>query len=85
MKLIQKKKVILISIKEKLKTSDIENLGAEFYGKINQGKSSKEYFVISDTVTGKYNNLLGHFLHGIKLKSYEFNKYKSKKKIKLLP
>ena len=30
-----KKKVILISVKEKLKTSDIENLGAEFYGKIN--------------------------------------------------
>ena len=77
-----KKKVILISVKEKLKTSDIENLGAEFYGKINQGKSSKEYFVISDTITSKYNNLLGHFLHGIKLKSYEFNKYKSKKENK---
>ena len=84
MKLIQKKKVILISIKEKLKTSDIENLGAEFYGKINQGKSSKEYFVISDTIAGKYNNLLGHFLHGIKLKSYEFNKYKTKKENKIL-
>ena len=44
-----------------MKTSDIENLGAEFYGKINQGKNKKEYFVISDTIAGKYNNLLGHF------------------------
>ncbi len=79
-----KKKVILISIKEKLKTSDIENLGAEFYGSINQEKNKKEYFVISDTIAGKQSNLLGHFLHGIKLKSYEFNKYKTKKENKII-
>ena len=30
-----KKKIILISIKKNLKTSDIENLGSEFYGRIN--------------------------------------------------
>ena len=28
-----KKKIILISIKKKLNNSDIENLGAEFYGR----------------------------------------------------
>ena len=50
--------------------------------KLIKEKNSKEYFVISDTITGKYNNLLGHFLHGIKLKSYEFNKYKTKKENK---
>ncbi len=76
-----KKKIVLISIKEKLKNSDIENLGAEFYGRINYGKKS-EYFLFSDSVTKKNENFLGHFLHGLKLKSYEFNKYKTKKDIR---
>ena len=38
-----------------------------------------EYFIVSDSVVEKNNNFLGYFLHGIKLKSYEFKKYKSKK------
>ena len=42
-----KKKIILISIKNNIKTSDIENLGAEFFGRVNHGKNS-EYFIISD-------------------------------------
>ncbi len=73
-----KKKIVLVSIKKNLKTYEIENLGAEFYKKINQGKNT-EYFVISDSVIGKENNFLGYFLHGLKLKSYEFKKYKTKK------
>ena len=32
----------------------------------------------------KHNNFLGHFLHGLKLKSYEFKKYKTKKEIRLI-
>ena len=72
-----KKKVILISIKNDLKISDIENLGAEFYGRINYGKNC-EYFLDTDSLTGKYENFVGHFLHGLKLKSYEFKKYKTK-------
>ena len=78
-----KKKIILISIKDKLKLSDIEKLGAEFYGFINYGKNC-EYFVISDSVVSKDNNFLGHFLHGLKLKSYEFKKYKTKKDIRTI-
>ena len=73
-----KKKIVLISIKKNLKTSDIENLGAEFFGRINYGKNS-EYKITSDSIQGKYENFLGHFLHGLKLKSYEFKKYKTKK------
>ena len=73
-----KKRIILVSIKNNIKTSDIENLGAELFGRINFGKNSN-YFVNSDSVFGKHDNFLGHFLHGLKLKSYEFNKYKSKK------
>ncbi len=76
--LTSKKKVVLVSIKNNLKNSDIENLGAELFGRINYGKNN-EYDVISDSITVKHNNFLGHFLHGAKLKSYEFNKYKSKK------
>jgi leucyl aminopeptidase len=73
-----KKKIALVSIKKNLKTSDVEKLGAEFYKKINFGKNS-EYFIISDSFVGKNDNLLGYFLHGLKLKSYEFKKYKTKK------
>ncbi len=73
-----RKKIVLVSIKNNLRTSDIERLGAEFFGQVNYGKNS-EYQLISDSVIGKNNYFLGHFLHGIKLKSYEFQKYKSKK------
>ena len=73
-----KKKIILISIKKNIKISDVENLGAEFYKKINFGKNS-EYFIISDSAVTKVDNFLGYFLHGLKLKSYEFKKYKTKK------
>ena len=78
-----KKKIFLISIKKDLKNFDIENLGAEFYARINYGKKS-EYFINTDSIITKNENLIGHFLHGLKLKSYEFNKYKTKKEIRLI-
>ncbi len=81
--LTSKKKIVLISIKEKLKTSDVENLGAELYGRINYGKNS-EYFIVSDSIVGNNDNFLGHFLHGLKLKSYEFKKYKTKNETRLI-
>ena len=61
-----KKKIILISIKNDLKIIDIENLGAEFYGRVNYGKNS-EYFINSDSISSKYENFLIHFIHGLKL------------------
>ena len=73
-----KKTIFLISVKKNLDPSDIENLGAEFHSYINYNKVN-EYFINSDSISGKSENLLGHFLHGLKLKSYEFNIYKSKK------
>ena len=78
-----KKNIVLISIKNNLKTSDIENLGAEFYERLNNGKN-KEYNIISDSIISKQGNFLGYFLHGIKLKSYEFKKYKTKKDTRLI-
>ena len=76
-----KKKIILISVKKDIKSSDIESLGAEFYDRINYGTKS-EYFLFSDSLIGKHENFISHFLHGIKLKSYEFKKYKTKKETK---
>ena len=78
-----KRKIILISIKQKLKSSDIENLGAEFYVRINYGKNV-EYFLNTDSVIGKNEKFIGHFLHGLKLKSYEFKKYKSKQETRII-
>ena len=81
--LTSKKKILLISIKKDLKNFEIENLGAEFYGRINYGKNS-EYIINSDSVIGKHENFIGHFLHGLKLKSYKFNKYKTKKEKRVI-
>ena len=51
--------------------------------RVNYGKNS-EYFLYTDSVPSeKYKNFVGHFLHGLKLKSYEFKKYKTKKELEL--
>ena len=81
--LSSKKKIVLISIKKNLKTFDIENLGAEFYGRINYGKNS-EYFVNPESIVSNQKNFIDFFLHGLKLKSYEFKKYKTKKETRLI-
>ena len=78
-----KKKKILISIKKNLKTFDLENLGAEFFNKVNYGKKN-EYLINSDSLIVKNKDFLGHFLHGFKLKSYEFKKYKTKKENRII-
>ena len=81
--LSSKKKIVLVSVKKSIKISDIENLGAEFYGRINYGKNS-EYFINSDSIAVNQKDFIGHFLHGLKLKSYEFNKYKTKKETRII-
>jgi len=79
-----KKTIFLVSIKNDLRTSDIEGLGAKFHGHINYDKKN-DYFINSDTIiSNKIENFVGYFLHGLKLKSYEFNIYKSKKNKRLI-
>jgi len=73
-----KKTVFLVSIKKNIEISDIENLGAKFHSHINYDKQN-DYSINSDTANSKIKNFVGYFLHGLKLKSYEFNIYKSKK------
>ncbi len=73
-----KKKIILVSFKTNITTSETENLGAKFYDKIKKFKQNN-FVINSDTNKNTSKNLIGYFLHGIKLKSYFFEKYKSKK------
>ncbi len=81
--LSSKKKVVLVSIKKNIENFEIENLGAELYDLINSGKNP-EYFISSENLPGVHKNFLGHLLHGLKLKSYDFKKYKSKKEKRLI-
>ena len=82
-KINSKKTIVLVSIKNNFKISDYENLGGEFFKNIDKEKND-EYYIISESEVNKKENFLGHFLHGIKLKSYEFTKYKSKKNKKII-
>ena len=78
-----KRKVILISLKKNSTSSDLENLGAEFYETFKNFKTN-EYNLISDSISNNLKNYIGYFLHGLKLKSYVFEKYKTKKNNKIL-
>ena len=60
----------------------MQKIWSRIYKLVNHGKNS-EYFIISDSIPDKHNSFLGQFLHGVKLKSYEFKKYKQKKKQEL--
>ena len=73
------KRIILVSIKNDDEISDIESLGAKLYENIKVEKN-KTYFINAESFERKQKNLVSYFLHGLKLKSYEFNKYKTKKK-----
>jgi len=73
-----KKKIILVSLKKNIKNFEAENLGAKFYDLFKDLKLNL-FNLNSDSISNKLNNVVGHFLHGLKLKSYIFEKYKSKK------
>ncbi len=73
-----KNKITLVSLKKNLRNSDIEKLGAKCYDIFKELKKT-EYTVISETIPKGSKNIIGYFLHGIKLKSYKFEKYKTKK------
>ena len=73
-----KKKIILVALKEKLTNSDAEKLGAKFYDLFKDVKPYN-YNINTDSLSNKHKNFVGSFLHGLKLKSYRFDKYKTKK------
>ena len=73
-----KRKIILVSFKKNPSISEAENLGAKCY-EVFKKNNKTEYMVNTNVVPFKSRNIIGHFLHGIKLKSYKFEKYKTKK------
>jgi len=73
-----KKKVILINIKKNLEKSDYEGLGAQFFEFLKNNNIKDITFDYNKNL--KLNsNIQDSFLHGLRLKSYRFLKYKSKK------
>jgi len=78
-----KKNIILINIKKNIDTYEIENLGADFYEFI-KNLSLKSLFLNSLTLNKGNEEFINYFLHGLKLRSYEFNIYKSSKTQKKL-
>ena len=74
-----KKRIILVFLKKGLKLSDAENLGAKFYDLVKNSRYFN-YNLNTNTVSSKSKLHVGHFLHGLKLKSYLFEKYKTKKR-----
>ena len=73
-----KKRIFLISVKKNISSFEAENLGAEFFNYIKDFKK-KEFELNSDVIPTKLKNFISYFLHGLKLKSYKFDKYKTKK------
>ena len=78
-----KKKIILVSLKKDISSTDVETLGANFYDLFKNFKQN-EYCLNSDSLSSNTKNLIGYFLHGLKLKSYKFEKYKTKKNKKII-
>ena len=62
-----KVKIVLVSLKANFVTSDLQNLGAEFYDTFKKSKI-KNFYINSDAVPKNKDNITGYFLHGLKLK-----------------
>jgi len=60
-----------------------ENIGAEFCNFLSQMETN-EITIFGETSNNLNENFLVKFLHGLKLKSYQFNLYKSKKDQKFI-
>ena len=74
------KRVILININSSEDSPNVENLGAEFYEKIKNNKITNLTIDSSYLNVKNISDITQKFLLGLKLKSYEFTKYKSEKK-----
>ena len=78
-----KKSIIILNLKKNIDNYEIENLGAEFY-EFLKNTSVKNLLLNSITLKNQNKNFISYFLHGFKLRSYEFNIYKSNKNQKKL-
>ena len=74
-------KIVLVKVKKNKSICDIEKLGAEFFSFIKSNLLLNLTFFeenINQTYP-KNKYFIDDFIHGLKLKSYQFEKYKSKK------
>ena len=78
-----RKKILLVSLKKNITNYEIEDLGAKFYIYIKDFVQ-RDFNINSDTLSNQLKNHLGYFLHGLKLKSYKFEKYLTKKNKKII-
>ena len=75
----EKKTLLLVKVNKEISN---ETLGAEFYNYVKLNYL-EEIFFNSKNFSKLNKNFMNNFLHGFKLKSYEFNLYKSERKNKI--
>ena len=77
-------RLIFIGLKKNFHSNEIEKNGAQFYDFL-KSENIKDLNLICDTIDFiKSKNAMYEFTHGMKLKSYSFEKYKTKKNNKVL-
>ncbi len=76
-------KIILIKIKKDQTSTENEKKGANFYNFAKSNLLTNLTFFDSNIneTQSKNKNFIEEFLHGMQLKSYDFNKYKTKKEV----
>ena len=72
-------RLIMILIAKKNDSLQSENLGAKFYHYIKTNNINNILLLGSSFSTVKNNIKFNEFIHGVELKAYEFNLYKTKK------
>ncbi len=74
-------KIILVKLKNNMSPLSNEKKGAEFFDFIKSNSIFNSTFLESNfsDILKKNKNFIDEFFHGVKLKSYTFNKYKTKK------
>ena len=79
-------KIILIKIKNKLTVTENEKKGANFYNYLKSNLIFDATFLNNNITTtqSKNSTFFDEFLHGMQLKSYNFNKYKTKQDVKYI-
>ena len=73
-------KIIIIWVGDNLKSHEIEKLGAKFFDFLKNNLIYDVTVYGPSLACGKKSQKIEEFIHGIKLKSYSFNLYKSLKK-----
>jgi len=74
-------KCFLVSVKKKLDLFEINNLGAELKASINTDKNIKSISFINNLNLNNSDEIITEFAYGFELKSYRFEKYKTKKNL----